>query len=310
MIIRYLKIILTSLVTPVLVILGIGLTSAMVSPTVWQLLNSEYALEKVFQKTGLLLLALLAIYTVRATVFKPQSAATKLSTSRSLARLACAWLFGVLSLSIPICVLISLKIRIADTQALASITHILGNMIVALWIGLIVGLVEEYIFRGWLLGWLQTKLANLRYLGSTLAVSISAFYFAMLHFLKPAIELNSQHNTLSAGMDVFLRSLKHLFEHAHVDTLIALFLAGLLLGLIKIVFNNGLILVIGIHAGWVFTLKTTKTLTNSNPGSQWNHLVGQDGIIGYLSAGWLSLIVLTLIVVTINKRNGLETCKQ
>jgi hypothetical protein len=60
-------------------------------------------------------------------------------------------------------------------------------------------------------------------------------------------------------------------------------------------YNNGLIVVIGIHAGWVFSIKTTKALTNSNPASHWNHLVGQNGIVGYLTAGWIALI--TFIVI-------------
>jgi membrane protease YdiL (CAAX protease family) len=220
----YFRILVTSVATPIFVMLGAGLLAAIISPTLWSLLNGEYALEKVFQKTGLLMLTLLAFHTVRTTVFAPRSDSTKTNNCMLFTRVASGWLIGVLSLTIPICVLILLKVRIADIDALASIANILRNMASALGVGLIVGLIEEYIFRGWLLGWLQSKLSLLQWIGQAIAIAISAFYFAMLHFLKPTIEANHQNDTLAAGIDVLLRSLKHLFQHNHWDTLSRYFL--------------------------------------------------------------------------------------
>jgi membrane protease YdiL (CAAX protease family) len=285
-----------ALVTPAIVMLGVGLFAAIFSPALWSLLNGEYLLEKVFQKTGLLLLTLLAIHQVRTSIFAPQPDTIKLSISKQLIRFSQSWLIGVLILSVPIYLLLAMEIRVADTQVVISSTKISRHLISALWIGLIVGLIEEYVFRGWLLGWLQSKLNTIQSIGQTSAVILSAFYFALLHFLKPVVDHNNQNDSISAGFDVFLRSLKHLINHSDWDTFIALFLAGILLGLIKTLYNNGLILVIGIHAGWIFSIKATKSLTNSNPGNQWQFLVGQDGIVGYLSAGWLGIIILSLCI--------------
>ncbi|MEE9423716.1 MAG: CPBP family intramembrane glutamic endopeptidase [Methylococcales bacterium] len=284
------------LAIPIITMLGIGLFASLLSPVFWSILHGEYVLEKVFQKTGLLLLTLSAIYCVRTSVFHPQSGIFESTLPEQLKWLASSWLIGVLILSIPLTILIALQIRIPDTEVLASTTSVAKKLIAPLLVGLLVALIEEYVFRGWLLGWLQSRFAEIKSFGQNLAIVTSAFYFAILHFLKPAVELNNQNSTLQASLDVFFRSLKHLFQHNDIDTLIALFLAGVLLAIIKIRFNHGLLLVIGIHAGWIFSIKTIKSLTHGNPASQWQYLVGQDGIVGYLSASWLALVVLGLII--------------
>ena len=283
-----------SLVMPIIVMLGVGLLASILTPALWNTFNGEYALEKVFQKTGLLLLTLSAIYRIRTSVFRPQP--EKPVLVHQLKWFFTSWLIGILILSIPLTMLIVLQIRIPDTGVVTSTTAFVTKLISPLLIGLLVALIEEYVFRGWLLGWLQSRLAKMKTFGENLAILISAFYFAILHFLKPAVDLNNQNSTLQASLDVFFRSLKHLFQHSDTDTLIALFLAGVLLAIIKIRFSHGLLLAIGIHAGWIFSIKTTKGLTHSNPASQWQYLVGQDGIVGYLSASWLALVVLVLIV--------------
>ncbi len=285
----------TSLVIPIIVMLGIGLLASIFSPAFWTVLNGAYPLEKIFQKTGLLLLALSAIYGLKTSAVHTQAKNHKPSLTTQLKRLTYSWLLGILILAIPLCLLLALNIRIPDKELLALPSSILLKLVSALAIGLVVAVVEEYIFRGWLLGWLQARLGEMKTIGTTLAILISALYFALLHFVKPAVNSNNQYNTLAASLDVFVRSLQHLYQHSDADTLIALFLAGILLALIKIRSNHGLIVVIGIHAGWVFCIKTTKSLTDSNPASQWQYLVGENGIVGYLSAGWVGIIVLGLI---------------
>jgi membrane protease YdiL (CAAX protease family) len=291
------KTIVPSLALPIITMLGIGLFASILSPVFWNALHGEYVLEKVFQKTGLLLLALSAIYRVRTSVFHPQSGIFKSTLTEQLKWFASSWLIGILILSIPLTILIALQIRIPDTEVLISTISVAKKLISPLIVGLLIALIEEYVFRGWLLGWLQSRLTKMKNFGQNLAILISAFYFAILHFLKATVDLNNQNSTLQASLNVFYRSLKHLFQHDDTDTLIALFLAGVLLAIIKIRFNHGLLLVIGIHAGWIFSIKTIKSLTHGNPTSQWQYLVGQDGIVGYLSAGWLTLVVLVLIML-------------
>lgn len=288
--------IIIALVKPVIVMLSIGVIAAILAPIAWNLIDGQYALTKVFQKTGLALLTLSAIIATRTTENTTQFGRQKQGTLNPFRRIFTGWLIGILSLSVPLCTLIILDQRIADTDALASTANIIRSLTSALLAGLLIGLIEETIFRGWLLGWLQKKLKTLHSTGTSLAVVISAFYFSLLHFLKPDNNLNNHDGTLFSGIDMFVRSLKHVVQHNNADALIALFLAGVFLGLLKVLYDKGLTLVIGIHAGWVFSIKVTKALTDPYPSSQWQYLVSQDGITGYLSAGWLAVLILTLLV--------------
>ena len=288
----------TSLIIPVFVTLGIGLIAALICPTIWDFLGSERPLEKVFQKSGLVLLTLTAIFANSKSTFWGMGLTPTRTTNRQLLAISKGWVIGVITLSIPICFLVFLKIRITDKEAFSSVINIVRVLISAIFTGLIIGLIEEYIFRGWVLGWLQKKLSQLQTKGDYLAIIVSAFYFSILHFLVPETEINNQSNTISAGMNVFKASLKNLFQHDNFDTLFSLFLAGIFLGIIKLFYskNNGLLLVIGIHAGWVFSIKTTKSLTDSSSINEWGYLVGQDGIVGHLSAGWLGTMIIVLLI--------------
>ncbi len=276
--------------------LGIGTVAAFLSPVLWSLTDGNYALEKVFQKTALLLLLLSAIFARTKSSFTSTPDRISPDIRVDLKRLIIGWLTGIVILLIPLYLLILLKIRILDSDAL-SLTNITHRATSAFGVGLIIGCIEEYIFRGWLLEWLLARLDKIQSIARSLTIIASAFYFAILHFLKPQITPYPHSNTLTAGLDVLLRSLEHLFQHHDFDTLLALFLAGVFLALIKIRYNKGLMLVIGIHAGWVFSIKMTRALTDLNPSSQWRFLAGQDGITGYLSASWLGLIVIGVILL-------------
>lgn len=291
-----LRTILPALVYPILLILVIGILSTIIAPGLWNAMDGKYALEKIFQKTGLVILLLTAILATRTTAFISPFNISRLAFTSQLRQVVSGWLIGIIIMSVPLCLLVILKIRILDPAFLTSFTNITGNLASALCIGLVVGLVEEYIFRGWLMDWLFLRLDKIQLLGPSLAVIISSFFYATLHFLRSAPVSNADNGTISAGLDVFLRSLIHVFQHNQTDTLIALFLAGIFLGLIKTFYYKGLMTVVGIHAGWIFCIKLSKTMTNSNPANEWPNLIGQDGILGSLSATWLGLLILWLIV--------------
>jgi|GEM_PF-126764 len=299
---HHFRIVAIALVKPFITLLGIGGIAAMLAPDLWSLIDGHYPLEKVFVKTTLGLLVLTAILAVKCTPFTQSRGSSKSSIHAQLMSLLGGWFTGIFILSLPICLLLILKLRSVDTDALASVDMILHDLISAFSSGLLVGLVEEYIFRGWLMDWLQAKLKVLKSTGKFLAIIISAVDYSLIHFLKPATNPHNQSNTISAGLDVFLRSLIELPQQCYVDTLLALFLAGVLLGLVKLFCNNGLLLVIGIHAGWVFSIKAMKATTDPNLVKQWQYLVGQDGITGYLSAGWLGLLIVGLSYALLTKQ--------
>jgi hypothetical protein len=61
----------------------------------------------------------------------------------------------------------------------------------------------------------------------------------------------------------------------------------------------------GLHAGWVFVIKTAKALTMAVPDSPRAFLVGDyDRFVGYLSAAWTFVLIAALVLFFL--RRGLE----
>uniref|UniRef100_UPI0012E32CDC CPBP family intramembrane glutamic endopeptidase n=1 Tax=Methylogaea oryzae TaxID=1295382 RepID=UPI0012E32CDC len=160
----------------------------------------------------------------------------------------------------------------------------------ALLVGVLVGCIEELLFRGVLLG----ALAQRR--GAVYAVAVSAFYYAILHFFHSDLKLPEDGLGWQSSFTYIGDGFRHLLRWNNADSFAALYCAGLLLGCARLLVGPGLALCIGIHAGWVYTLRTTLALTDLVPASPLGFLVGDyDHIIGWLAAGWLTLLTLPLL---------------
>lgn len=157
-------------------------------------------------------------------------------------------------------------------------------------VGLLVGSAEEWLFRGVLLG----ALAKFR--SPLYAIVVSAFYYAALHFYHSSLKLPPEQLSWSSGFVIVGDGFVHLFQWNHLDSFAALYCAGLFLGCLRLLAGHGLALCIGVHAGWVYTLRTSLALTDLAPASPWRFLVGNyDHIIGWLAAAWLALLALPLL---------------
>lgn len=159
-------------------------------------------------------------------------------------------------------------------------------------IGVLVGCIEELLFRGVLLG------ALAKYRGSFYAIAISAFYYAALHFYHSSLKLPTDSLDWSSGLIVVWDGFMHLFNWNHLDSFAALYCAGLLLGCLRLLAKPGLALCIGVHTGWVYSLRTSLALTDMTAASPWRFLVGDyDHIIGWLAAVWLALLTVPLLLM-------------
>jgi len=156
-------------------------------------------------------------------------------------------------------------------------------------IGLAVAIVEETVFRGYLLAALGRRLT------ATTAILTSSFYFAGLHFVRSDQRFEPSQITWQSSFRFAADSFAHLGQIAP-DSFLALFTAGVFLGCLRLAIPHGLAWCIGIHAGWVFVIKTLKPFTHIDYRSDWHGLVSRfDGVIGYLSAGWISVLILVLV---------------
>ena len=182
------------------------------------------------------------------------------------------------------------KNRVIDLDWGWSLSNLSSLLITALAAGLIIALIEETLFRGAMLTAIQRQSSNF------FAVISTSCLYAFVHFLQPETSLVPNTLNWSSGFIVLKNAFLPLFQPTKlVDSFIALFLAGILLALIKIR-TNKLSICIGIHTGWVFTIKLFKRVTDTNINSEYAFLTGSyDKVIGYLAAICITCAIIICI---------------
>ena len=179
--------------------------------------------------------------------------------------------------------LLLLGIHDLDKERLFSLDHISLLLIKGLITGLLVGIVEELIFRGALLGGLSRQTNRMVAL-----VTVSLVY-AAVHYLKfRDLPADAAINWYT-GVTMLPPALFQFADPARYDAMITLFFLGLLLGLVRLLTGN-LVLCIGIHAGVITGEKLVQHTTGFMPGSPYAHLVNRyDPFVGDLASVWLLL---------------------
>lgn len=174
-----------------------------------------------------------------------------------------------------------------------------SRLTAALGTAVAVALVEEVFFRGALFGVLRRTLAW------PVALAFLSFFFAGLHFLKPhpsAGEL-PEVGWLS-GFELLPKTLWQFGEPSLLlGQWVTLFLVGWTLGY-AVVKTRSLYLSIGMHAGWVFALRSFSGLTHNHGGvSIWfgkNLMIGLAPILLMLA----TVAALSLLLRSRNESDG------
>lgn len=152
--------------------------------------------------------------------------------------------------------------------------------------GLVVGLIEETIYRGALLGGLRTMTGTLS------AVIATSVIYAGVHFIKfPALTPGAEVHWYT-GFSVLSGAFARFGDPVFIDMFLALTAFGFLLALVRL--NKGNIYqCIGIHAGVVFSMKFISHLTDFNPDGSYIFLVNKiDRLLGFLA--FILLVILTI----------------
>lgn len=191
------------------------------------------------------------------------------------------WLGGVLMMTAIVALLMQLGVRVPETWEPGFVTDLIKTGLRALIAGLLIALLEESFFRGALFSCIRRQ-------GSLLqAAGWSALLYALVHFMKPHEPPDGTAVLWMLG-SVFTG----LFELQNLDSLLALWLAGVLLALLR-ERTGSIALGIGLHAGWVFVIQISRRLTDGVDQTGWAWLAGHyDGVIG-----WLAAVVLLLIII-------------
>jgi uncharacterized protein len=184
-----------------------------------------------------------------------------------------------------------LGVNVIDESKPWTLFWVSKKLAIELLLALLISLFEEPVFRGILLTGLSKKLAVRS------AILISAFYYAILHFLDSKTQIPVQDITIFSGFNLLGDAFAHLLNPEILSAFFALFAVGVFLGLLRTQVKASLGLCIGCHACWVWQIKLSKDLFNINPSSDYLYLVSSyDGVIGPLVTTWLTLAIVAYLL--------------
>ena len=152
--------------------------------------------------------------------------------------------------------------------------------------GLLVGFIEESIFRGALFSGLYKKTSAL------IAVSLTSLVYAAVHFLKYRALPEGSEITWATGMEMLPNALFRFSDPNIIDHFLTLLALGVLLAIIRLR-NGNIALCIGVHAGIVMAMKVTGRFSEYVPDNNFNFLVSKyDHTLGYLAFAWLLILAI------------------
>jgi membrane protease YdiL (CAAX protease family) len=164
---------------------------------------------------------------------------------------------------------------------------VLYALLAGLLSGILVAFIEESFFRG-------AIYYGMRRQNSAFTATITtALLYASVHFMHAPASSQSMSIDWQSGWEM-LAGMFHSYQNfgGIVDSFVALFAAGVFLALLRERTGN-IALCTGIHAGWVWTIKVVKEMTDEVTGTSAALLIGSyDGIIGWAAAAMLSLVTL------------------
>lgn len=274
------------LLAPLLLLLAALGLAGLLAPPLFATLDGWLSLETLLGRGALLLIVLAAWFCVRRHGLSRAALGVEAKGYWAWCALGTGFLLGVLILAVLTAGLLWLEIRVPDWQNLARPWPLLllsaGK---ALLTGTVVAVIEEPLFRGVLLGALRQNS------GVVPAVVFSAVYYALPHFLHAELKIPAEQIHWDSGLRLAGSALRHLAHWHHADSFLALWTAGVFLAVLRL--NTNLFCCIGVHAGLVFVLRLSRSLTNLDPHGPRAHWVGgYDGMIGWFAAAWLGLVTL------------------
>ena len=209
-----------------------------------------------------------------------------LQHGRYLQTLGTGFGIGVVIMTVTASLLVVFGARFPDPEGIY-LSTIAAALFTGLLSGIVVAVIEESFFRGALQHGMRRQSSLLLSL-----IGVNLFY-AAVHFTRPPLVTDATSLDWSSGWGM-LAGMFHKFADFtdFADSFITLFVAGLLLSLIRERTGN-IIICIGIHAGWVLMIRLTREVTNVASGTPAAQLIGSYDYI----TGWVATLVLGLVTL-------------
>jgi len=157
----------------------------------------------------------------------------------------------------------------------------------AIMAGLMVGFIEESIFRGAFFSGLYKKTSAL------IAISLTSLVYAAVHLLKYRAQPEGTEISWLTGLEILSDAFFKFSYPNIIDHFLSLLTLGVLLSMIRLR-NGNIAMCIGFHAGIVMAMKVTGRFTDYVSDSRFDYMVNWvDHTQGYLS--FAMLLVLAII---------------
>lgn len=266
---------------PMLILVTVAAIACIISYFIVHGLELQYPLRKMISKVTEVLLVL-SIFPFMS-LLKFSKSDIGLASMGALSRQFCrGFALGVLTLLPVILLLYGLGINVVDDTQAWTAGAFLKKLLLSLGAAVLISLLEEPLFRGLLLSQLKTQMPL------ALAVTVSAVYYAGLHFLKTETDIPLSEISLLSGFPLMLEAFANLLNPQIQSALWSLVTVGIFLGVLRSRFDAGLGWCIGCHTSWVWQIKISKSLFNTDPASPYHGWVSSyDGVIGPMVTLWL-----------------------
>jgi membrane protease YdiL (CAAX protease family) len=268
------------------------IAAGVLSPAILALLRAAGAAGANLEDVTLRVLELVAIgltFALLAVLGGGGRAAWGIPPARRVApRIAAGLAVGVLSLGPACLVLLALEVRVPNPDVDADLAWWLTVIARAAASAAPVALLEELWFRGGLFTVLE------RWAGPAIALWGGAAFYAAVHFLDAPDAVTDDAAGVTGAFVILGHATAAVADARNVDAFLALLGAGVALGIVRLR-QGHVALAIGIHAGWVLTIKVFKKYTYLVPDAPLRPLAGRyDEVVGWVAAGVLWLLALLL----------------
>jgi membrane protease YdiL (CAAX protease family) len=264
------------------------LCGALISYPAWLLFSSfsDVPFHKLLSRATSLGALIWALLLLRVTGPFNAARAGFAAPFRSSWRPALAWFLcglGVVLLLETLLVLFG--VRSVSTDAGLAPAVLLPRVIAALCIGLVVGFVEELVYRGALYS------ALLRFGGAGNAILLTSLVYAAAHHVKIRELAPDVVPDWTTGFTQLAGAMWRYGMPQIVDGFIPLFLLGVLAALLRRHYGN-LAAAIGLHAGLVAGIKLANQYTDFVPKARFGFLVNYFD----KTLGWLASLLLLIVI--------------
>ncbi len=282
---------------PFLVLLSVASLASIAGYFIFQGLDGEYPLSKIISKTTQVFLVL-SIFPAMVYLKINRYELGFAKKSVLLRQVFSGFVLGFITLVPVFIIQYALGINIIDEAQQWTVEDIAKKILLSLLLALLISMIEEPMFRGMLFVGLKKKLPVIA------SIMLSSIYYAALHFLNSKTELPIEDVHFLSGFSLLGEAFANLLKPEILSAFIALLMVGIFLGTLRAQVKESLGLCIGCHTCWVWQIKMSKSLFNTDFGSDYAYLVSSyDGVVGPLVSVWLGLALLAYFFYKKRLRN-------